>query len=177
MDGVAGRAHPRGMRADEVSSAPGGSNAVELRMTGECHSSGRPWRFLVYDDGPDVMLLWTLLLRHRWRDADVASAVDAHDVVERIREQAPDLLLTGGQQPSLSGYEMTALLRAQGFTAPIIICTASPPPGAAELACSSGADAILLKAGGSTLETVIDKLLGTDRRGLSFIAFDCHPAS
>ena len=128
------------------------------------HPSGRPWRFLLIDDEPDITWVLRALIRQdpRWVDPEVVEAGSAIEVLKAVGEATPDVLITGGNQPPPNGYEMTRLLRADGFTMPIVIFTAIPYAYSGQLAREVGADAYVLKGSCCELLDVVEGLLGVE---------------
>ena len=87
--------------------------------------------------------LATLLERHQ---IDVvATTGDGHEGCRIAREQAPDIVLLDMRMPDISGLEVLALLRADGFNGPIVMLTTSNEKGDLVESLRSGAQGYLLK--------------------------------
>ncbi len=89
-------------------------------------------RVLLAEDGVDNQLLITTYLRHAGIDVTVAdNGKMAIDLVTKANAEEPPfaLVLMDMQMPEMDGYEATRLLRAQGFTQPIVALTAHAMAG------------------------------------------------
>lgn len=79
-------------------------------------------KILVVDD---VIDLRVLMKRHLERQgAFVLTSEDGRDAVAKALEHKPDVILMDIKMPIMDGYDATASIRRQGFTAPIIAITA-----------------------------------------------------
>lgn len=65
-------------------------------------------RILVVDDEPDIVFLIESFLSHRY---EIVTATHSLEALERIVEVEPDLLLLDIEMPSLSGYQLSQLLK------------------------------------------------------------------
>ncbi len=81
-------------------------------------------RILVVEDDPDIAELLRRYLERASHEVEVL--VHGTDVLPRVREQAPDLVILDRMLPGLDGLEICRLLRAQPDTAdlPVIMVTA-----------------------------------------------------
>ena len=108
-------------------------------------SNGEPMptkTILVCDDEPAMRELLRIVLA---ADYDVDEAADGVEVLERIREREPDLLVLDVMLPGRSGLEVLAELRRDPAHAetPVIVITAWDH--VEEGARAAGADLFLLK--------------------------------
>jgi len=93
---------------------------------------------LIVDDEPDVLLLLRLTLEARgWT---VEEAANGHEALERCRRPPSPAAVVLDQRmpPGPSGLEVAAILRDEGFTAPIALHSAYFPPAVVEQAEAAG---------------------------------------
>lgn len=78
---------------------------------------------LAVDDDPDELAVLQVWLAQEGFDVGIAS--DGFEALSRIREQAPDLVLTDHHMPGMTGMELCSHLRARAKTKhiPIILYT------------------------------------------------------
>jgi signal transduction histidine kinase len=117
LDGVRFLEHPE--QAALESKQPAG---IEI-----CAAARLDCRVLLAEDGPDNQRLIATILRRAGADVTVVengqAAVD--EALAARRAGAPfDVILMDMQMPVLDGYGATALLRAEGYTRPIVALTA-----------------------------------------------------
>lgn len=93
---------------------------------------------LVVDDNEAGQLLVTTVLELEGFEVDGAGT--SAEVLQRVRERAPDLILMDVQLPGQDGLSLTRLLKADPATAaiPIIALTAYAMPGDREQAIAAG---------------------------------------
>jgi two-component system alkaline phosphatase synthesis response regulator PhoP len=82
----------------------------------------RSMKILIVEDEPDMVL--GLKDNFEFEGYDVVTASDGASGLERARSEKPDLVVLDIMMPRLSGLEVCKTLRAEGFTAPIIMLTA-----------------------------------------------------
>ncbi len=78
-----------------------------------------PSRVLVVEDDPDIAELVALHLRRAGFETDIVTS--GTDVLPRLRERLPDLMLLDLMLPGLSGEEICRLIRADQRLAPVPI--------------------------------------------------------
>ncbi|MDO8964270.1 MAG: EAL domain-containing protein [Coriobacteriia bacterium] len=103
-------------------------------------------KVLVVDDEEASRYLLESILRSQ--GYEIASAVDGLDGLERVREFAPDLVVTDILMPRMDGYKMCVRLRSDPETRdiPIMVYTASFGDAADKrFALSIGVDTFLIK--------------------------------
>jgi CheY-like chemotaxis protein len=113
---------------------------------------------LIVDDEPDVLLLLRLTLEARgWA---VEEAADGHEALARCRRQPSPTAVVLDQRmpPGPSGLEVAAILRDEGFTAPIALHSAYFPAQVAEQAEAAGLS-LIAKGNLEHLAEVLPKLV------------------
>ena len=98
----------------------------------DIHSS----KVLMIDDSPDNQILIEFYLKETCFDLQFAQ--DGQEGLKMIQENAYDIILTDIQMPGLDGYELTRILRKQGFLKPIIALTAHAQKEDRDHALASG---------------------------------------
>ena len=104
-----------------------------------------PARILVVDDQPmNVKLLADAL---RIQGYEVASAASGREALEKIDDDAPDLVLLDVVMPEMNGYEVCRAIRARHETQilPVIMVTALDPHDERIKGLEAGADDFLTK--------------------------------
>ena len=95
-------------------------------------------------------------------DYDIVFAADGRQTLDRVAEQAPDLILLDIMMPKLSGYEVCQQLKSDPATRdiPVLMVTALNEPGDIEKAVAAGCDDFLTKPVNSLeLKTRVRSLL------------------
>jgi CheY-like chemotaxis protein len=90
-------------------------------MTSSLQSSQH---ILVVDDVPSIRLLVATILEDE--GYQVTTAQNGQEALERIQEQAPDLVLLDLQMPVMNGWELQRRLQEQGCCIPVVFMTAGP---------------------------------------------------
>jgi CheY-like chemotaxis protein len=118
-------------------------------------------RILIVDDkATSRELLHTVLERQGYA---ISEAANGQEALEKIRAEAPDLVLLDLQMPILNGYEVLDELRkdAAYTTLPVIALTASAMQGDREKALAAGFTGYIAKPVTlSHLREKIQRLLG-----------------
>ncbi|OYP39116.1 response regulator [Rhodopirellula sp. MGV] len=94
-------------------------------------------RVLVVDDSPTQMTLITSILRAR--EIEVETASNGLEAMQRIAQNAPDLVLTDMQMPEMNGVELIRKMRSESPMLPSVLVTAFGTEGLAAEALGVGA--------------------------------------
>jgi len=115
---------------------------------------------LVVDDSPTVRQLIEINLK-KLPGLRVVTAVDGKDALEKIKTEAPSLILTDVNMPNMSGLELVAAVRESDKKTPIVVITTKGDPGDAEKGLAAGANAYITKPiNGAQLIETVRSLLG-----------------
>ena len=87
-------------------------------------------RILLADDSETILLL--LRTRLEMEGHEVETAVDGQEVVEKVGQAAPDVLLLDAMMPRKSGIDALRELRAAGVDTPCLIVSAHTEGGNGE---------------------------------------------
>lgn len=114
-------------------------------MSPQTSQSGRPNRILVVDDELSIHRLLTAYLKRH--DYLVENCVESQQVIERVEEFQPDLILLDLMMPSLDGVSATRRIRNLKFNSylPIIVLTAKKEVRDMVTALEAGADDYITK--------------------------------
>ena len=91
---------------------------------------GRPVkRVLLVDDEPDVLKLFTRLLRVRHSDIEVFTASSGRQALDELHSAVPDLVLLDIVLPDMSGWEVLRRIRTDETIAdiPVVVVSAQDP--------------------------------------------------
>ncbi len=80
-------------------------------------------RVLIAEDTPELQILEKRILKSLGLDVSVAR--DGQEAVDLVRSDEFDVVLMDMQMPGIDGIEATRMLRAEGYTLPIIALTAN----------------------------------------------------
>jgi DNA-binding response OmpR family regulator len=69
-------------------------------------------RVYVVDDNPDIVTSVRLVFKSRAPDIEVVGFTSGKDVLAAIRQDKPDLILLDLMMPVMSGWDVTAAMRA-----------------------------------------------------------------
>ena len=119
---------------------------------------------LYVEDNPDNRLLVRRVLVSE--GYAVVEAGNAKDAFERIKEDAPNLILMDINMPDIDGYTLTARIRAlpELNNVPIIAVTANVMKGDRERSLEAGCDGYIQKPVDiDTLTSQIEKFLALKR--------------
>ncbi|HEY5732079.1 MAG TPA: response regulator [Anaerolineales bacterium] len=100
---------------------------------------------LYVEDNPDNrMLVRRILLSENY---DLLEATDAHDALEVLKSNKPDLILMDINMPDMDGYTLTAKIKTiPGFErTPILALTANVMRGDKEKTLEAGCDGYIQK--------------------------------
>jgi CheY-like chemotaxis protein len=124
-----------------VAETPVDASAAEQSQDGQ----SRPSRILVVDDNPQNLELLVAYLDAL--DAEVTTASDGVEALEKIRDDLPDLILLDIMMPRMSGFEVCRKLKSDPRTreTPVIMVTALNELGDIERGVESGTDDFITK--------------------------------
>ncbi|GAB2694019.1 response regulator [Thalassiella azotivora] len=92
---------------------------------------------------------------------DVVEATDGADALEKIDEEAPDLVLSDWNMPEMTGIELLRALRAAGNDVPFGFVTSEGSPEMRETAADAGALFLIAKPfDADTFRDALDPVLG-----------------
>lgn len=106
------------------------------------------FRVLVAEDERINLIVATRLIARLFPSAEILTAGDGDEVLQRFRESGPDLILMDVQMPGRDGYEATRQIRELEATerhTPIIALTAGVVEGERERCLEAGMDDYLSK--------------------------------
>lgn len=118
-------------------------------------------RILVVED--DLAISRGLQANLKAEGFDVLSAGDGEAAIRLAREHQPDLLMLDLMLPRAGGYEVCRTLRAEGFTAPILMLTARGEEADRVLGLDLGADDYVTKP--FAIREVLARVRALLRRG------------
>ncbi|WP_106636068.1 response regulator [Siphonobacter sp. SORGH_AS_0500] len=98
---------------------------------------------LLVDDQPMNILAARGILK-RW-GAQVETASDGQQALDKMEEKLPSLVLMDLQMPIMDGYEATRHIRQRGYTIPVIALTANLIPEIEDKVKISGMNDIVIK--------------------------------
>jgi len=100
-------------------------------------------KILIVDDERDLVDAYVRLLERAGHRC--VGAFGAHEAIELIDAETPDLVLTDLSLPDSNGLEVIRHLRAKSAIIPIIVMSGHNTQGMNEAARAAGADLCLLK--------------------------------
>ena len=121
-----------------------GSEPVDGTDAGDVHPSNRAARILVADDNADMRDYLRRLLGEHYR---VEVVGDGRTALDRIRDDAPDLVLADVMMPRLDGFGLVAEIRAaeHSRSLPVILLSARAGEESRIEGLRAGADEYLVK--------------------------------
>ncbi|CAM3678236.1 response regulator [Sphingobacterium prati] len=113
---------------------------------------------LIFDDDVNILEICSIVLEHfGYR---VAISETSHNVIERVAEVQPDLVLMDNWIPAIGGVEATRLLKAHPIYHAIPVIFSSANLNLEKLAQDAGADTFLEKPFDlDVLESTVKKML------------------
>ena len=104
-----------------------------------------PYKILVVDDEPDVVMLIARTLETE--GFDVISAYDGISALDLAEAESPDLVLLDIMMPMMSGYEVCQQLKANPRTEaiPVVCVTSAHSPDVRAKCRAVGAATLVLK--------------------------------
>lgn len=105
----------------------------------------KPFRVLVVDDEPDLVMLLEEHLTHEGYDVVVATS--GMQAITKAREEKPDIILLDVMMPGVSGFDVCNILQdfAETATIPIIFLTAVAETRRKVMGLNLGADDYITK--------------------------------
>ena len=124
-----------------MAETPVDASAAEQSQDGQA----RPSRILVVDDNPQNLELLVAYLDAL--EAEVSTAADGVEALEKIQDDRPDLILLDIMMPRMSGFEVCRKLKSDPRTReiPVIMVTALNELGDIERGVESGTDDFITK--------------------------------
>lgn len=100
-------------------------------------------RILIFDDDNAILDIFTLVLESS--NYNVFTSETSHDIINKVKETVPDLIIMDNWIPNIGGIEATKLLKSdnQFRHIPVIYCSANSD--IETLAKQAGAQAYLSK--------------------------------
>lgn len=100
---------------------------------------------MIVDDSPEILNLYTSMLKHR--GYDVIAAEEGSTALDLVRESTPDLFLLDVMMPGINGIELCQKLREmpQFAETPVIIVSAYSDSGIVEQLFAAGANDYVFK--------------------------------
>jgi two-component system chemotaxis response regulator CheY len=103
-------------------------------------------KFLIVDDSKAMRMIVQRNLRQAgFGDATIVEAADGKEGLERAAAEAPDMILSDWNMPTMNGIAFLTELRAQGIEATFGFVTSESTVEMRELAIATGADFFLVK--------------------------------
>lgn len=100
---------------------------------------------LVVDDDPLSRSLLTALLQRHDAACEIVTAIDGAEALNRLEEQAFQLIITDNQMPQLSGLELTAIVKRRWPETPVMLISGDMPNSVERRAREQGVDYCLPK--------------------------------
>lgn len=101
-------------------------------------------KFLIVDDDKSIVEAVTIGLQFQWQDAEVHSAPDGEEGLEKFFDLAPDVTLLDVNMPHMSGFEVLQQIRELA-DAPVLMLTARGDEMSKVKGLEMGADDYLVK--------------------------------
>ncbi|MFA5976410.1 MAG: response regulator [Elusimicrobiota bacterium] len=103
-------------------------------------------KVLVAEDDPDIQVILRMVLT-RLGKCDVSITFQGDQVIPRVKEVQPDLILLDVMLPEMSGYDICKILKSDKTTRdiPVIFLTARSVPAEIQQALALGATGYLAK--------------------------------
>ncbi len=104
---------------------------------------------LIVDDNPRCLEFMTLAFRYHG-GVEVTGEMRPAAALDRIRAEKPDLVMLDVKMPDLDGFGVLSLLRGEGNSVPIVMCSGSAQQKDVDRAYAGGCSGYVEKP--STLE-------------------------
>jgi signal transduction histidine kinase/DNA-binding response OmpR family regulator len=160
------------LRDDSIAYALGASEFLTkpvdrdrlLRTLEKLQSDGRRGALVIEDDPSSRELGVRILRQAGW---NVRSAVNGQEGLERVAEEAPDVILLDLMMPVMDGFEFLQVLRAtEAWRAlPVIVLTAKELSPEERLFLERSTDRVIAKEGdvGEELVSALERAIGGDQ--------------
>jgi two-component system, response regulator YesN len=96
------------------------------------------WKLLLVEDDKDTRELLLTILRAKFPDLDIFTAVNGRDAVEQFKALLPDVVVTDVNMPEMNGLEMAGVVRKIKPAVKIVVVTADTGKDALERAMREG---------------------------------------
>lgn len=128
-------------------------------------------RVLIFDDDADILELCALVLQTR--GFETATETDCRNVIKRIREVAPDVILMDNWIPDMGGIAATQLIKSNETTAHIPVVFFSANSNVESYSKDANADYYLKKPFDiSDLENIVVSAINNQKQASSFALSD-----
>jgi len=116
----------------------------------------KKFKILVSEDNPDIRKI--LVMRLEINGYDVIQAQDGEEAIDKIKKEAPDLVILDLMMPKISGFEVCRMIKfdEKYKDIPIIVLSALDQQADREKAIEGGADAYFIKP--FDLELLLNKI-------------------
>ena len=116
----------------------------------------KKFKILVSEDNPDIRKI--LVMRLEINGYDVIQAQDGEEAIDKIKKEAPDLVILDLMMPKISGFEVCRMIKfdEKYKDMPIIVLSALDQQSDRERAIENGADAYFIKP--FDLELLLNKI-------------------
>ena len=123
-------------------------------------------RVLVVDDSSEVRALLRRIVEEDDEITLVGEACNGQEAIEKVRDEAPNIVVMDVQMPEMSGIQATKVIKEEWPEVAVLGCTASDDRSTARAMARAGASAYIDKAqAGVLLVPLVKAILGLDRDG------------
>lgn len=99
---------------------------------------------LVVDDNPSCLDFMTLAFTAQGK-VNVTGEMKPQTALVRIRNEKPDLVVLDVKMPEIDGFGVLSMLRAEGNTVPVVMCSGSALQKDIDRAYASGCNGYVAK--------------------------------
>ena len=155
---------------------PGGRNKISKKhfreflenngipVIEEFFDDGCRFKVLIGEDDPDFTRGVRMLIESRYPEADIEAAADGYEVLLRMGEYKPDLLILDLKMPRIDGLEVCERLKQlnSSYDCKILAMTGHTQAFSRKKVLSRGADEYLIKPFDSDeFYRIVDRLVGS----------------